>query len=47
MGGGHSQEEVVHGGWPVIGFYRRGLSPSAQPPHLEAQGITLRLVSTL
>ena len=32
MGGGHSREEVVHGGWPVIGYYRRGLSPSAQPP---------------
>ena len=32
MGGGRSQEEVVHGGWPVIGYYRSGLSPSAQPP---------------
>ena len=39
VGGGRSQEEVIHGGWPVIiGYYRRGLSPSAQPPTWRPRG---------
>ena len=38
MEGGRSREEVVHGGWPVIGYYRRGLSPSAQPPTWRPRG---------
>ena len=41
MGGGRSWEEVVHGGWPVIGYYRRGLSPSAQPPSWRPRGLHL------
>ena len=47
MGGGRSREEVVHGGWPVIGFYRRGLSLLAQPPTWRPRGSHLGLVSTL
>ena len=47
MEGGRSREEVVHGGWPVIGYYRRGLSPSAQPPTWRPRGSHLGLVSTL